>query len=404
MFCAECGAKNEKGAQFCEGCGAKLTEQSTQKEVVREKKPMSKKNKIILTVVCAVAVILIAAYLFVGSLVTPKKIAEDFFNATTSYDAEAIYGYLDVPNSEFTSKDIFKKIIDREIEDDEKPVVLNYTVGDEVVSQDEMSATVIVTYMLKDADESDTMDIKLVKDKKKKWLLFDNWKVNVGAFDTIKGYEVKVMKGSKVTIEGIEVKSEYLDKDKSSTTMDVYSMPEMFNAEYEITVDLPTGITISDTMRVSSYSSYTANISVSDLSDKTKEALVKTSKESLQVLYDAAKDKKSFDEIKSTFEYTDADLSKLKSDYESLSSSITSGVTSITFKDITLSSIDVEDDGALEVYLKATFDYTLTYESGEETKTHDDSDYDYMYLTFEYVDGNYKLVDASNLNTYFSKY
>lgn len=409
MFCAECGTKNENGVQFCAGCGAKLaeqTEQTVQNVVVKEKKPMSKKNKMILAVVGAVAVVLIGLYIFLGSLVTPKKVAEDFFNATTSYDAEAIYKYLDVADSDFTSKDVFKKIVAREIGDDEdeKPTVLNYTVGDEVVAADGMSATVVITYMLKDADKSATMDIKLIKDKNKKWLLFDNWKVNAEGFDTTKGYKVKVMKGSKVTVEGIELKSEYLDKDSSTSTLDVYSMPAMFNAEYEVVVELPTGITVTDTMNVSSYSSYTANVSVKDLSDNTKDALIKASKESLQAFYDGAKDKKTFDEVKTSLNYKEASSTKLKNDYESLVSGMTAGVTSITFNDITLSSIDMESDGTLELYLKATFDYSISYESGEEVKTHDDSDYDYLYLTFEYVDGSYKLVDTSNLNTYFSKY
>lgn len=35
MFCGECGTKNEKGAKFCEKCGAKL-------EVAEEKKESPK--------------------------------------------------------------------------------------------------------------------------------------------------------------------------------------------------------------------------------------------------------------------------------------------------------------------------------------------------------------------------
>ncbi len=48
--------------------------------------------------------------------------------------------------------------------------------------------------------------------------------------------------------------------------------------------------------------------------------------------------KKSFDDIKKTFEYKNADLSDLKSDYEALLSNIGNDytLTSITFKDITL--------------------------------------------------------------------
>lgn len=408
MFCAECGTKNETSAQFCENCGASLNNGDiTPKPVVKkEKQPMTKKNKIIIGVVSVVVVLLLVGYFILSNLTNPKNVAEDFFNATTSYDAEKMYGYLDVSDSEFTTKDMFKKIIASEIEDEEKPVIVNYTVGKAIMSADKMSATVTVTYMLKDEDNSDTMDIKLVKDKKKKWLLFDNWKVNTKNVSTVKDYTVKVMKGSKVTIEGVELKSKYLDKEESTDTMDVYSMPAMFNAEYKVEVTLPLGMKIEDTMRVNSYSSYTCSLSLSDLSDDSKNKLKEASKNSLQALYNGAKDKKSFDEIKSTFEYKNADLSNLKSDYESLVNNLGSDytLTSITFKDITLSSIDIDLNGHLELYVKATYDYSLSYQSGEETKTNDSNDYDYVYLTYDYVDGNYKLVEASSLNTYFSKY
>ena len=120
----------------------------------------------------------------------------------------------------------------------------------------------------------------------------------------------------------------------------------------------------------------------------------------------AADIKKSFDDIKKTFEYKNADLSDLKSDYEALLSNIGNDYTlaSITFKEISLKSLDIDSDGHLEVYVKANYDYSVTYNSGEESKTNNKSDYDYAYLTFDYVDSSYKLIDTSSLNTYFSKY
>jgi hypothetical protein len=35
MFCGECGTKNEKGAKFCEKCGAKLEVAEEKKRVLR---------------------------------------------------------------------------------------------------------------------------------------------------------------------------------------------------------------------------------------------------------------------------------------------------------------------------------------------------------------------------------
>ena len=67
MFCGECGTKNEKGAKFCEKCGAKLEVAEEKKESpkaqqqpVKTSKPMTKQNKIIIAAVSAVVVLLIA--------------------------------------------------------------------------------------------------------------------------------------------------------------------------------------------------------------------------------------------------------------------------------------------------------------------------------------------------------
>ena len=152
--------------------------------------------------------------------------------------------------------------------------------------------------------------------------------------------------------------------------------------------------------------SYEYRLSLNDLTDDIKNTLMSVSKSSLQTLYEGVKDQKSFDDIKSNFEYENGDLSTLKKDYEDLINSVgtSTKLTAITFKEIKLSDVDITSDNKLKLYLKASYDYSVSYESGDETKTHDSDDYDYLYLTFDYVNGSYKLVDTTSLVTYFSKY
>lgn len=408
MFCAECGTKNKKGAQFCENCGTKIEgakKEVTKKEVVaKDKKPMTKKNKMIVGIISVVAVVIIGLSIFLSSITNPKNIAEKFFKATANFDFDTIYEYLNVGDSEFTSKEMFNKLMTADLDEDDKPVIINYNVGKPVVSADKMSATVTITYMLQDEDESDTFDVKLVKDKKKKWLFFDNWKVNTKGISVVKDYEIEVLKGSNVNIEGVTLSSNYLDNEESTDGYDVYVIPSMFATSHNLTITLPMGLEVTDTMYVSEDNNYSYDLSLRDLTDEVKDSLKEVSKTSLQTLYDGVKDKKSFDDIKSSFEYENGDLTTLKSDYEKLANSVSTTLTSITFKEITLSSIDITSNGKLEVYLKANYDYSISYESGGEMKTHDSDDYDYVYLTFDYVNGTYKLVDTSSLNTYFSKY
>lgn len=414
MFCAECGTKNKSDAQFCESCGHKLENEKPKKTVKTKsqatknatKKEISKKNKIILAIGTIIVVALAIVYFILNNMTKPTTIAEKFFNATMSYDAEAMYEYLDVKESEFTTKEVFKKIIDSSKDEDDVPTVVNYTVGKSIPATDKLSTTVTITYMLKNSDKSNTLDVKLIKDKNKKWLIFDNWKVNVSGFDIVDDYEIKVMKGSKVKVEGVEVSSKYLNKKESDGSFDVYTMPAMFETTYNIVVTLPIGVDIEDKMRVSEGNSYTYSLSLDNLTDEVKTKIQDSVKSSLQTLYDGAKDKKSFDDIKASFEYKDADLSELKEEYEKLTNNISSSITltSITFSDVKLSRVNINSEGNLYVSTKVSYSYSLTYQSGEETKTNDSKDTDYVYLTFDYADDTFKLIDVSSLNTYFSKY
>lgn len=405
MFCGECGTKNKKGAQFCENCGAKM--ETPKKEVfVKEKKPMTKKNKIITGVVGLAAIIVVASCIFLGSLTSPKNIAEKVFNATVNYDFDTIYKYLNVEDSEFTSKEMFNKVMTSNYDIEDKPVIVNYSVGEPVISDDKMSATVTITYMMKDKDKSDTFDVKLVKDKNKKWLFFDNWLVNTKGIDVAKNYKIEVAKGSTISVEGIALSSNYLNSEESNENYDVYVIPSIFEARYEVNITLPIGLQVTSKMNVYDNGSYKYRMSLNDLTNEVKDNLISISKSSLQTLYDGVKEQKSFDDIKSNFEYENGDLTTLKSDYENLVNSIGTSIklTTITFKEIKISDVNITSENKLKLYLKVSYDYSVSYESSGETKTHDSNDYDYLYLTFDYVNGNYKLVDTSSLITYFSKY
>ena len=77
MFCGECGTKNKSGAQFCENCGAKL--QTPKKEVtVKEKKPMTQKQKMTAGIIAVVAVLVIGLFVFLGNLTSQKQLQKSY--------------------------------------------------------------------------------------------------------------------------------------------------------------------------------------------------------------------------------------------------------------------------------------------------------------------------------------
>ncbi len=405
MFCSECGTKNEEGSLFCENCGTKIEQPVVKNEKPKKvSKKTKKKNNKLMYIIIAVVVVLVGAYLFLNNMTSPKNVAKGFFEAVASADADKLYDYMDVEESEFTTKKIFKD----KIKNSKKIELTNYTVGNPLIAKNKLSATVKISYLLDGEYDSEEITVKLIKDKKKKWLLFDNWKINTKGYEVVKNFEFRLPKESKLEIEGIKVKDKYLKKDSEDKNLDIYVIPSMFESEYNIKVTLPIGLEIKEEVNTSSYYSYyTVDLSEDNLTDELKKSLQNASKTALENIYNSAKDKKSWDDVKSKFEYKGGDVSDVKKAYENLVKSFTSSsstLTSLSFTKIDISNVSLTDEGYVYVSAKASYDFTVSYQSGDETKTNDSDDYDYVYLTFDYNNKEFKLVDASSLNSYYSKY
>lgn len=420
MYCGECGTKNEKNAKFCESCGSKLVTEKTASKKVDKKSntsdevskkmfsekinEMSKRSKIIALIAIIVMIVFIVFYVVIGSKLKPSAIAEDYFLAIVKQDASALYEYLDIKKSDFTTKEMFVKITEEDDKEDVK--IANYTVGEIKKDKLGLSATVTVTYFLEGSKNAKTMDVTLIKQKKKKYGVFDDWKVSVDDVAMVEDFKIKVLKDSKVKIEGVELDKKYIDKDASSDKYDVYKVPVMFKETYSSVITLPYGFDVEEDIHVSNYSSYIYSLDKEQLPEKVEESIKNTIKKGLQTLYDGAKDKKNFDSIKKNFEYTNADLDDIKEKYEDLVDDLEgSGLTSITFDKVDISSFKTYSDDTFYAYVKATYDYTVSYEVDGETKKHDGKDKStYLYVYFDYVDGEFKINNFGSLNTYFSKY
>lgn len=418
MYCAKCGTKNEARANFCENCGSKMekaVKQNIKKEknttgqnnIIEKAKNMSKKAKMISAIIGVVIIILVAGGIVINSLTNPKKVAEKYFMAAIERDVDKLYSFVDVEKSSFTTEEMFKKINKVDTETTNIPKITNYKIGEPLNAADGLSTTITITYVLEGNSNSQTMDIKLIKSKEKTLGLFDKWKINTSITKATKGYEINVMKDSELTVEGVKVDKKYINKEKSTSKIDTYIMPAMFTNAYNITIKLPIGIKLEDEILVKENSSYKYSLSLKNLSDSEKDNLESKIKTDLQNIYNGAKDKKSFDEIKSAFEHEGVDLKDLKDAYEDLVSSISSDITltSIEFTEIELDSISINSRGYLYIDAEASYDYELTYTSGEETKTNDSDGKDSTtYLTYDYIDGEFRLIDVSSLNSYYSKY
>ena len=392
MFCEECGTKNKQGSAFCEKCGHKFEQQSVQ----REKKPMSKKNKIILGVVIGVVALLTAAYFIISAMFKPEKVALKYFKAFTSKDADAIYNTLKLEDSKFVSKKILKEAIgnDDEIE------LENYSVDE--VEKDGQITTVVIKYVEKGETKERTKTIRLAKSSEKQWLIFDKWVVDTS--DIIaKDVTVSVPKDSTLKINGIKVPGKY-EKDTTGNTV-YYKIPKMIKGKYTVKAELKNGIELEGEMKVSgNYSSFYS--SSLGLAESSKKEVTKDIKESVDTIYQAVIAKKDFSEIKDKFaEDYQSDFESLYNDTKRYVMTDYSSLKEFKLNDIKVKSVSIYD-GKVSVTFEINYDYKVAHKSGDKTeekekKNQTDS---YAYAKFSLEDKKLVLTELSGLVSYFSYY
>ena len=307
-------------------------------------------------------------------------------------DTNKLYGYIDVPKNEFTTKKIFT-----EVTDSEKKNMVNYQVVSEEKSSDGLSAQVKISYTLEGRQTPLTTTIYLVKDKKNKMLIFDNWKISDGSSLVEKDYEITVFKDATVKLEGVEVDKKYKE-DSDSTRYDTYVIPALFKGEYDVDVTLKNGLTTTSKVDVDNYGT---NINTFELSDKDEKALEEAIKDNVNKLYKSAIDQKAFGDIKGDFEYEESDLDDLEDAYESFARYIKNNeLLSYEVTDVKVDRLSVTEKGYIYVTVDIDYKYSSKKYFSEETVS--DTDSDTAYLTFDYSDG-FKLVDMTGLSTYFSR-
>lgn len=408
MFCGECGAKNDSDALFCAECGKPLALEENNVEVSKqpkEKKPMSKKNKIIITIIVLVIVVLGGGYKIGSNLTSSEKIAEDYIQAVIDQDGEKLYKYIEIEgDTTFASKKMFADLL-RSKKDESN--IINYKITDVKYGDGKLSAKVTFKYTTKNSSSEKTDTINLTKQKSNKYLIFDNWKISDFSADDllVKDFELKVPKGAKVSFAGINVTDKYLSKDNSTSKLDVYILPEVFSSKTIIKAQLSSGLEMEKEVTPSSYrDSYTLTFDEDNLNESSKEAIINKSKEVLTTIYTNAIAKKGFDEFKSSFEHNGLDLTKLSDSYKEFLEDLSGAsrtLTSIEFTDMSIYDVSLNSDGYIEVEVRASFNYSIKYTSynGEET-TDEDDDYKYITLTYAY-DNDFYLVDMDDLQYYF---
>ena len=395
MYCSECGKEIKKGSKFCGECGAQL----------KQNKKFNLKDNKLFIIIAAIVIVLVGTFITFKNITSPKHVASKYIKASINKDSNALYSLLDLDGDKtFISKKTFKKIIESNSNDSN---IENYKIGEVTYGASNLSAKVKFTYTTKGGSSENNRYIILNKDKDKKFLFFDKWTISdYNATNIIlKDYKIIVPKDTKVTYGGVKVSSKYLDKENSNEKIDVYKLPQVFIAKTDIEVTLSNGIKVKEEVRPSVIlKQYQLKLTGNNLSEEDTKKITKASKESLELVYKSAIDDKSFDEIKSNFNAKD--LTNLEKSYTSFSKSLNSHstvkLTSISFDDLDIYSVTINDDGNLVISLKTKFTYKVTYPTLDVVKeVEPKTTTNYFTLVFDISSKNYNLVDFKNLKTYF---
>lgn len=410
MFCGECGTKNDSDSLFCLECGKPLEHNNNQNSISnstpKERKPMSKKNKIIIIAVITVIIVLGGGYKVGSSLTSPKKVAKDYIQAMVDMNGNKLYNYIEIDgDTTFASKEIFTNMLK---ESNEEIDIVNYKITDVEYGDSKLSAKVTFKYTTKNGSSEKTDTVNLTKQKDKKFLIFDNWKIADLSSSSllVENYTIKVPKGAKVSFGDIEVTNKYLSEDKSTTTIDVYVLPKVFTYDTVVKAKLTNGFELVDKTRPTSYrNSCTLEFDDDNLTDASKEKIASKTKESLTTIYNNAIADKEFSDIKQNFEHGSIDLSSLDKTYQTLKDKLknaTRTLTSIEFTDVSIYNASLTTEGYIKVKVKVNFNYKTKYTSfNDEEVVDEDSDYKYITATYNLDNSEYYLVDLENLEYYF---
>lgn len=421
MFCEECGTKNKKNATFCENCGHKMTAEESKKEtksektetkvvkkVVKEKEPMSQKTKILIGSIAAVVAIIIGAYFYLASIFKPEKIAIKYFKAYASKDANKICDIVKLEEDDFVNKKLLSNalkgsdIIELEnykVEKNDSKSKLAKAFG---IKEDDLSKTITIRYTKKGSSKEYTKNIKLVKGKNKKFLFFDDWKVD--SSDLIaKDFTISVPSNTEATIDGIKIPKKY-QKDSYSSSYKTYKIPAILKGKHQIEAELKSGIKLSgETSIFGNYASF--SYGSLKLDKKTEKKYLKDAEEKVKIIYDALIDGKNFDDIKDSFN------EDYRSDIEYAFNTVKENAMNdynklkefkITDSNVTYYYIS-EDE--LQLTIKIKYDYKVEYKNGDETKEYSKTGKTgNIYVNYRLDKKDITLSNIKSLVSYFSHY
>jgi len=469
MFCPECGTKNEDGAKFCENCGTRLTveeniaqtqatvsnsmnttqvqpavnESTAQTQRVannsvptKTTKPMSKGVKI--GIVAAIVVIIVGVVLNnkFKKDTSPETVAKEYFEDVAAANWEDVYGYYDLTESNFINKKMYAKAVKNkdkieytnfEVKNNDMESIediFNADVEEDSKKNEGMNKTIVIQYAEK-GNTNQIYTVNLVKQQKKKFLFYDNWKV-VPQEMVVKNYTIRTLRDFKVEVDGIKIDKSYIRKDDSSSESDyeeddefvTYEIPTIFGGTHNIKISGEFIETHEDTITCDAYNSTMYRFTEAEVKKDFTKDIEENLDKAISKIYEAALDNKEFKDLDIGFEFiseedNEDEHENLVENYDRLVKNLDdlAYFGEIVASKLELKDFEIDNDS---VYLnngrpRAQYDYRVNY-TGEFTKKNGDKKETKSKdgetrgeLDFEYIDGKWTITRMylNSLYVYF---
>lgn len=413
MFCENCGKKIPEGAAFCVNCGAKIQlskkmesnninlaepvpqartgkemplkkgiqqqkrmqqaempryprEMVQQSAYKKTKKPMSVLTKIIVAEFVIVVILGIFFTMKLKEYISPEYVAKQYFAAIMSGDGKRAYQMVQVEDDDFINEEQFQNVV----EDMSNVKISNFQVKKESEREEQDSYTryIEIAYRLKEDTSNYNMHLTLEKSDEKKWLIFDDWKVNIGNH-IAKNISIETNKDSKISIEGKELSSENISGHQNETGNMVYTIPRMFEGKYNVVItndmyeDIIFEMNVEKDDEEQNYSKVNGT-----LKKETVEKVMEAAKTDFKTLWENAGEKKSFSEVKVKSAITEN--SEVQNQYENVMNGIadekTMGVKNLDFEELQVTAQQKEDYDSDIPYITVQFVSNVKYTSVTE--------------------------------------
>ncbi len=418
MFCPNCGNKNEDDAVFCGFCGTRILEETPPPvqngyynnapggyygaPADMQTLPKKQVNKCMVAALVEMAVLVLAvtAFILIGkNAYGYERTAEQFFQALESGNWEQAYEDLDISESEFIDKKHFADINRNQ----ETTEINQFHVLEK--NENGISANVTIQYSEKGSSDVSLMYLTLNKQPKKKFLLFDEWKVSSSQYVS-QNFYIEVPKGAVLYLDGEEVPEKMREEDECS-----YLIPRLFTGNHTLAIQIGDFTGAGEEVYVAGEGS-SAGIYSLNLSEEQQQELIRLAYEDLQEIINAGIEGKGFSAVSGIYssEYQD----DAEDSYENFLSRFAAsgketGITSIDLENAVGSfSGNYVDNGIISAVVELDYDYTVGFLKSDwwssKIESGSDDGYGSINLVFVYDndDGAWKL-NTDNM-PYFSYY